>query len=344
MTFFYGLELRHYVYGQNCECYDIGIFRTRCDAEMTAQRYLQDVPGFCDYECDYLIHEIELDCADDISHIFTYEGWNTDEDGGTVDIIDGIFPDRAQAEAAMEEAKVSQPRQSWALDCWEIGKCEWAEGFERVCSDGRLLPGLPYSIWMLEHFIEYREDCTVSFLYNEESIRIRPAAVGSKLFLYRYGDQDDSHRFTIRQLKDIYRMERLPLTIPDDPSEADEDPLEKLIALANYDPPENFDLDLENVVFLPDTEKSSEADDTEQIEDPAPEIDLTDWRSALDSLRKRGIRVTIRQEYEEPVCCSGYIAAVETDRIVIKQTQDNSGMEQATIDFVRITAVEFDDR
>ena len=110
-------------------------FRSLGNAEQTAQRYLREVPGFCDYDCDYHIHKIELDCSDNISHIYAYEGWNEDNDGDVLDQIRGIYPYKDQAESALEAAKLAHSRQFWTLDCLEIGACEWAEGFDRVLLD-----------------------------------------------------------------------------------------------------------------------------------------------------------------------------------------------------------------
>ena len=294
MAFFYTLELRHYVYGPNCECYDIGIFRTREDAERTAQRYLQEVPGFCDYECDYFIEQIELECSDSITHLYAYVGSNTNGDGAAEDIISELFPEKAQAEAAMEAARAAQTRENWKVDCWEIGACEWAEGFEWVFPAG-------FSAFTLSELREKlrasTEPYTVyhyDFLYSENPIFGHTVTLGDKLFLMRYENKVQGHSHSIRQIRDLYNLG-------------------------------SYDLVLKGV-------------------EVAMDVDLTDWRSAFESLKDRNTLVTVRQDYAEPSSCTGYIAAIEHEQVLIYPVltdEPSSKSNPVAIKIKFITAIDF---
>ena len=53
-----------------------------------------------------------------------------------------MYEEKSAALAAMEAAKAANSRQEWVLNRWQIGKCEWTEGFEREYPDGSIAPTL----------------------------------------------------------------------------------------------------------------------------------------------------------------------------------------------------------
>lgn len=207
MAALYELEMQSFPNGEECERYGIGIFRTRQDAEDTARRYLREVKGFRDYYCEYSIRESELigDNSGDLVH--TWFGWNLDENENEVDILRGrIYTDPVEAEAALAAAKAENDRQEWVLNCWEIGRCEWTEGFIRDYPSGRIAPTMQELRDGLNGCREPRTLCGVEFEYSDNPIYGFPAAVGEQLFLLAEEDDFILDGFTIRRLRDIYEF------------------------------------------------------------------------------------------------------------------------------------------
>lgn len=164
MVCLYELEIQSFPNGTACERYGIGIFRTRLEAEETAQRYLKEVKGFCDYYCEYIIKESRLIGSDTGGLVHTYFAWNTDADMNETDIICGpLYADADAAEAAMNTAKAKQPRQEWVLRHWQPGKCEWTEGFEREYPDGSTAPTMKELRDTLRACLKPRTICAVEF-------------------------------------------------------------------------------------------------------------------------------------------------------------------------------------
>ena len=207
MSYLYELEIQSFSNGEEMERYNIGIFRTRKDAETTARRYLSEVKGFRDYYCEYSIRESELvgnSCAESV---YTYYGWNVDEDGNEYDIVDGfLYSEMEAAEAAMESVKDAYDRQEWVLESSQIGKCEFAEGFVREYPDGRTAPTLPELRAQLAALASPRTACGIDFEYGDEPLTGFPLAVGSQLFLVAVDIDFQLNGFTVRRLRDIRRV------------------------------------------------------------------------------------------------------------------------------------------
>lgn len=207
MAVLYELEMQSFPNGVACERYGIGIFRSRMDAEDTARRYLHEVKGFRDYYCEYTIRESEWIGEDSGELVHTWFGWNVDENENEVDILSGrIYTDPDEAEAALAAAKAENERQEWVLNCWEIGKCEWAEGFIRDYPSGRIAPTMRELRSGLTACMEPRSICAVDFFYEDDNRYFFPIAVGELLFYAAEEHDFILNGFTVRRLNDIYEM------------------------------------------------------------------------------------------------------------------------------------------
>lgn len=115
------------------EGFHIGLFVTREAAEAVAARYIEEVPGFKDYDC--IPRVIEFPVIGGTAHttqVYRFEGWNTDDNLDETDtIISSCFADSDEAEKALLLAKERLPREEWVLNRHVIGACDWAEGFVR---------------------------------------------------------------------------------------------------------------------------------------------------------------------------------------------------------------------
>lgn len=207
MALLYELEMQSFPNGDGCERYGIGIFRTREDAEETARRYLAGVKGFRDYYCEYTVREAALIGDESGGLVHTWEGWDLDEDENEIDILSGLFYTvPAEAESAMEAAKAENDRQEWVLNCWEIGRCEWTEGFIRDHPSGRIAPTMQELRDSLNECLEPRTLCGVEFEYSDNPVYGFPAAVGEQLFLMAEEDDFILDGVTVRRLRDIYEF------------------------------------------------------------------------------------------------------------------------------------------
>lgn len=114
----------------------IGFFLTQGQAEETARYYLENVQGFCEYDCTFGIVKKEI--ADNSDHIapksvWFVQGWNTNEYLDEIDIVES--PCFLTEERAQEECRLMQranERTEWAVSCYCIGDLHWKDGFVRV--------------------------------------------------------------------------------------------------------------------------------------------------------------------------------------------------------------------
>ncbi len=111
----------------------IGVFRTADEAEQTARRYLENVPGFRDYPCVYSIAEKPLHgkpLGDD--RVYWALGWNWNENQDETDLVESDdFAIEADAEAALAEMRRKARRAEWRILWASPGQCDWLEGFDR---------------------------------------------------------------------------------------------------------------------------------------------------------------------------------------------------------------------
>lgn len=304
MAYLYELEIQSFSNGEECERYGIGIFLSKKDALKTAKRYLKEVKGFRDYYCEYTIQEQELvgDHLNGVVH--TYQGWNVDEDGNEHDIVTGLmYTEIEAAEVAMESVKDTYDRQEWALLSWQVGKCEWTEGFEREYPDGQIAPTLPELRERLRDLRERKAMCGIEFEYSDDVQYFFPVAVDDQLFLAAIDDDFLLNGFTVRRLRDIYDLSDRPgiyQTI------AQKEGLTKF---------------------------------------PAPDVELTDWRSVFISLQWLDKPVIVEREYEPEYFRLGRIEEVKKDRVIIRYF-DADGVWHGPVEipFHGITSVTFDDR
>lgn len=122
-------------YHDYSESFDIGIFSTEDEARETAEYYLNNVRGFCDYPCTYSI-EKKVICGilpkDNDPCVWMVIGWDTNDDFDEINVIESeCFADEAQANNALIRMKKAYPREDWAVNCLTVGKCDWQEGFVR---------------------------------------------------------------------------------------------------------------------------------------------------------------------------------------------------------------------
>lgn len=114
----------------------IGFFLTQGQAEETARYYLENVQGFCEYDCTYGIVKKEI--ADNPDHIapksvWFVQGWNTNEHLDEIDIVESscfLTEERAREECRLMQR--ANERTEWAVSCYYIGDLHWKEGFVRV--------------------------------------------------------------------------------------------------------------------------------------------------------------------------------------------------------------------
>lgn len=123
-------------YDNYSEDFYIGLFETEQQAEDTAQHYLKNVKGFCDFPCTYRI--VEKDVIGDFNSrisdfLWTVQGWNTNENLDEVDIIESpCFLTEGQADAELPVMKKKYQRAEWTVTRWKLGALEWREGFVRM--------------------------------------------------------------------------------------------------------------------------------------------------------------------------------------------------------------------
>ena len=305
MKTLYRLNFRTWSNGDEEHNYAIGVFSTREEAEETAQRYLREVKGFCDYACVYEILEYPLiGKRTSTDRVWTYEGWDETENVYETNILDGpFFTSRAAAREAMRAAKAENQRNRWLVLDWTIGQCEWTEGFIRDYDNGELVPTLAELRAKLREYIQPRTMCGVEFEYRDHVMYGFPLAVGEQLFLLAEDDDFLLSGFTVRRLRDIYEL-------------GDRKGIYQTIA-----------------------EKEGLTDF------PAPDVDVTDWRAVFSSLQKLDKHIIIEREYEPDFFRLGVIEQVGQDHVLFRHYDaDGIWQEPARILYRDITSVTFDDR
>lgn len=131
----FNLRFYHSPNGDDRECFQIGVFRTREEAKAVEERYRREVSGFKDYDCEAEITEVPVIGEGETDVVFCWQGWNIDEYLDEVDILDSeFFIRREDAQASLERAQKKYRRMEWSLNRYEIGEGKWQEGF--VCGDG----------------------------------------------------------------------------------------------------------------------------------------------------------------------------------------------------------------
>ncbi len=127
---------RELSYDNYSEDFLIGFFPTQAQAEETARYYLENVQGFCEYDCTY--RTVKKEIAGNPDHVvpesvWFVQGWNTNEYLDEIDIVES--PCFLTEERAQEECRLMQranERAEWAVSCYRIGELHWTDGFVRV--------------------------------------------------------------------------------------------------------------------------------------------------------------------------------------------------------------------
>lgn len=133
----YNLRFFHSPNGDDREGFQIGVFRTREEAEAVKMRYRREVPGFKDYDCESEIAEVPVVGEGEADEVYRWQGWNVNEWLDETDILDSVFFIRREdAQASLEQARRRYARMEWGLNRYRIGEeaVGWKEGF--VCDDG----------------------------------------------------------------------------------------------------------------------------------------------------------------------------------------------------------------
>ena len=111
------------------EQFNIGFFSSREKAEETAQYYLRNIQGFCEYDCGYSVNEKTVIGSGDTAAIYIVYGWN----GGETEIVESdCFTTEALARRQLAEMKMRYDREEWCVDCFRTDECKWQDGFVRV--------------------------------------------------------------------------------------------------------------------------------------------------------------------------------------------------------------------
>ncbi len=123
-------------YGGDSDDFCIGVFATYKQAEETAFAYLRQVNGFCNHPCSYRIISKRIRPHTPTAppgRIWMVQGWNRNEQGDETDVIESdAFLTEAAAQDELTLLRQQHSREEWIIDAWTIGRCAWAEGFERL--------------------------------------------------------------------------------------------------------------------------------------------------------------------------------------------------------------------
>lgn len=122
------------------EDFEIGIFLTEQQAQETAQYYLKNTRGFCDFPCTYRIvkKEIADNWNDSIPEtVWTVQGWNINADFDEIDIVESAcFLTKKHAKEELKRMRKLYQRTEWVLAKAIIGDLQWRDGFVRM-TDGQ---------------------------------------------------------------------------------------------------------------------------------------------------------------------------------------------------------------
>ena len=120
-------------YDDYSEDFLIGIFETENQAKQTAEFYLNNVKGFCDYLCSYRIIPKQMDDNYISDRVWIVCGYDINEYSDEINIIESrCCMTKQEAESELENMKKSYKRDEWDISCMIIGEKYWQDGFERI--------------------------------------------------------------------------------------------------------------------------------------------------------------------------------------------------------------------
>lgn len=123
-----------YIYSDIGEKFFIGIFESHKEAKQVANLYLSTVMGFKDYPCKYhIVTGTIIGTMEGTRTLTRICAWNTDVDFNEIDEWQSEwYVKREDVKVEYINKKKDMKREQWSMDTYEIGKCEWTEGFIRV--------------------------------------------------------------------------------------------------------------------------------------------------------------------------------------------------------------------
>ncbi len=120
-------------YDNYSEDFDIGLFKSEKEAKETAEYYLKNIAGFCEFPCTYKIVPKDVYGKLESDRVWIVQGWDTNEYFDEINIIESqCCTSKKQAELILSELQKTHKRSEWVIDAWTIGKKEWQEGFCRT--------------------------------------------------------------------------------------------------------------------------------------------------------------------------------------------------------------------
>lgn len=120
-------------YDDYSEDFLIGIFKTENQAKQTAEFYLENVNGFCDYSCSYRIIPKKIYGNFISDRVWIVYGYDINEYSDEINIIESrCCMTKQEAESELENMKKRYKRDEWDISCMIIGEKYWQDGFERV--------------------------------------------------------------------------------------------------------------------------------------------------------------------------------------------------------------------
>ena len=286
----------------------IGLFTSFGEALRTAEEYLNDVPGFCDYYCEPEIIAVPVIGSEDPREVWRFIGWNADKNGGETDIIESdCYVSQQLAHTNLEQIQKTMPRQEWTLNRWIIGERHWQDGFIREYPDGRKAPTLREIRTVLKEAMDSRKLVKIEFHYADYDRFFFPLAVGEKLFLCAEENDFLLDGFTVRRIRDVEHIE----------------PREGM-----YSEIMQYEGWLDNL--------------------KTPNVDISDWHGLFRSLEQLGQNIIVEEEHLDDDSCFaiGAIAAVGQDHILLHRF-DSEGIwddQPIKIAYDDITSVSFGTR
>ena len=126
-------------YDDYLEDFYIGFFEMEQEAIETAEYYLHNVKGFCDFPCKYRILPKEIEGIPEIANrneidrIWLIQGWDVNENLDEVHMVESnCFVTKEGAEKGLSAMREHCVRDEWAVSCWTVGERGWREGFCRM--------------------------------------------------------------------------------------------------------------------------------------------------------------------------------------------------------------------
>lgn len=308
MDYLYDLTIYTFPDGEDRVGYGVGLFRSQQEADNAASHYLNNVPGFRDYYCEAEVTRLTVVGSCDTDVVYRYVGWNVDENGDEVDVMESrCYAKREQALPDFELAQQDHPRQEWSLDPWKIGSLCWTEGFIREYPGGRIAQTMKDVRSALEAAIAPRKMVKVTFHYSDIDRYFFPLAVGKDLFLSAEEDDFLLDGFTVRRVRDVEAVELRGGVCTN------------IMAAEGW---------------------------LDQI--AVPEVDISNWQTVFTSVQRLGGNIIVEEEHldgDSNFAIGSIQSVAETHVCLLRFDADGIwDAEPLEIPYAEITSVSFDTR